>query len=852
VTSGGCARVALGVAVASSLLGCGEDERLIRAGGESGRISVLVRSNGTADVGDGDGRVLARRVSAEALVERDGQEVSLSTEGCAGTWEPISESPSPAPRFAGLTGLRFRCSSDGLALAWDLYADSEHEIAVAELRFDNESSTEVNLLRLTPLVTRGSAGGLFVGDRLARTRVLDNGSNLAADVDAKLHFADEKRNPLVSALLPIESRGNVVSNWNHAVVDLDSGRSFVAGALTVEHSFPTFGTSVLEDEEPRIGSREGLSELVFDQQLAFEGKPIAPGESLSAEPVYIDPLAPDPFTGLERYADAVAAWQDFTVWTKRDGGRRVPNGWNSWSGSSGSGGLGTAIDEQIMAENLAVMAREFEPFGVDYFQIDDGYQNADGDWTTRDDRFPSGMPALSQKIEDAGLLPGIWISAFTVDDSSELAQAHPDWLERPEDRVFEGLISPGEGKSVLDLSNDGAIDWLGQTMTRYRDEWRMRWIKLDFAYLALPNRPRANPRLTSIEAYKRGIRKLREVLGDDVFYLGIALMGVNYGVVDGMRLTLDTGPVWEEQAPLNLFGEGGNLKQAVKTGSRRYYLNNRVWISHDDLMFFRSDTSKPDTVLTLDEAKTFAAFIGLSGSIVKFGEDLRTLTPEQINVWRTLLPIYPAGARPMDLFERMYPEEYRLDIDGTLAGSDSRWLVAGFLNWGRNYDYSGDDGITREIPDGPRTYEADLGDWGLDPTRTYVGREMETGKLFDDVRGTLEVTVPAHGHAIVALREKSGHPQFLGENRHFTQGATDLALESWDETERRLTVQVDVDAAPIGGVPFEYRFQIYVPDGFTLKSATVGAGSTSQSGKVIEVTLSPSVAERYEMVFDFH
>ncbi|MEZ4225329.1 MAG: hypothetical protein R3B13_30540 [Polyangiaceae bacterium] len=39
--------------------------------------------------------------------------------------------------------------------------------------------------------------------------MLDNGADVAADVDVKLHYPDEKRNPIVSALLPIESRGGV-------------------------------------------------------------------------------------------------------------------------------------------------------------------------------------------------------------------------------------------------------------------------------------------------------------------------------------------------------------------------------------------------------------------------------------------------------------------------------------------------------------------------------------------------------------------------------------------------------------------------------------------------------------------
>ena len=109
-------------------------------------------------------------------------------------------------------------------------------------------------------------------------------------------------------------------------------------------------------------------------------------------------------------------------------------------------------------------------------------------------------------------------------------------MARPQDNVLGPLLSPGSGERVLDLSNPQVVDWLGDTMRRYKDDWGMGWLKLDFAYYALPYAPPAST-LTSIEAYKRGIRKIRDTLGNDVFYLGIGLMGMNYGVVDGMRLS---------------------------------------------------------------------------------------------------------------------------------------------------------------------------------------------------------------------------------------------------------------------------------------------------------------------------
>ncbi|HVM96158.1 MAG TPA: glycoside hydrolase family 36 protein, partial [Candidatus Acidoferrales bacterium] len=548
--------------------------------------------------------------------------------------------------------------------------------------------------------------------------------------------------------------------------------------------------------------------------------------------------------------DAVAAWQGITPWTKRGQGRRVPNGWNSWTGSGGTGGLGTNIDEQIMSENLDVMAREFAPFGVDYFQMDDGYQIAHGDWYPRPDRFPSGMSAWAERVEQKGLIPGLWIGAFTVDESSALFAAHPDWMARPRDNVLGPLLMPNAGERVLDLTNPDVVDWLQETMRRYREEWHMGWVKLDFAYQAFPYAPPGSS-LTAVEAYKRAIRSIQETLGPDVFYLGIGLIGMNYGVVDGMRLTLDNGPLWEEDNPFALIASGQNFKTTERTGARRYYLHNRVWMTHNDLLFFRTDKEHPEAPLSLDEATTFASFIGLSGSIVKFGEDLRTLTPEQIQIWRKLLPIYPASARPLDLFTRMYPELWNMHIDHTLSDSSANWNVVGLLNWGKNYDYSVD-GAPREMPDAARSFDVDLATLGLPRDRDFLAQEFWSESFLGSIRGSLHYTVAAHSHAVIALREATGHPQFLGDNRHFTQGGNDLVEESWNASTRTLRLVFDVDQGAAESLPFEYRFRVFVPDGFRLVRSVVGTAVVSQSGQVLTIGVTPESHRRvtFEIGFD--
>ena len=814
------------------------------------QLDITTNDDGSFDLLDTHGRLFVRHGTAEVLVRTEVGELAVaSDDGCAGEWVPLSEPVSSVDYFSEATGYGYECEVEGVALYWRVYLDRSRDVLLAAVTVENHTGAEITVLRFTPLMTEGPEGGLFVGDDPMRHRVLDNGSDVVNDIDVKLRFPDESRNPVMSAL-EVQSRGNLIANWNHAIADLDGGYSWVAGTLDVIQAIPTMGLvynagSAPSDDE---SGRQGFDAFYADMGLHFTGKPLADGASMSSETLYVDPMAPDPLTGLEEYADAIGQWLEIELWTTRDGGRPVPNGWNSWTGSGSTGGLGTNINETLMLEELEIMAREFAPFGIDYFQMDDGYQIVEGDWEPREDRFPSGIEAFSTAAEEAGLIPGIWTSAFLAGVDSTLATEHPDWLSDPADNVSMGLFSPDSDLRALDLSNDEVIEWLADTARRYSEDWRMGWLKLDFGYFAALFLPRANPSLTAMETYRRGIEAVGDALGDDVFYMAIGLMGVNYGVCDTMRLTLDNGPLWEEFDPFSYVGEGNNFKNGVRVASRRYFLNHRVWISHSDLLFFRTDRAHPDPPVTMEEATTLASFMGLSGGIVKFGEDLRTLTPEQINVWRRILPIYPVGARPMDLFTRHYPENYHLAVDGTSAGFDASWDVIGLLNWGRNYDFAATRGL---IADEERTYTIDLAEWGLDGSADYLATEFWRESFEGIVSGELTYTVPAHGHAVIALRPVTGTPQLLGHNRHFTQGATDLVEERWDDTARTLTFSLDVDAGAEDAVPFEYRLRFYMPDDYQVGDFQPDTGTFAVDGSVLTYTFTPAQPGRVELAIPF-
>jgi hypothetical protein len=529
----------------------------------------------------------------------------------------------------------------------------------------------------------------------------------------------------------------------------------------------------------------------------------------------------------------------------------VPGGWNSWSGSGGTGGYGTDIDERVVLENLEVMASQLWDWGMEWFQVDDGWEPAYGDWWFREDRFPHGPAWLARRIRARGLRPGLWMAPFTPSPASRLAAEHPDWIA---DWTAIGDVIGGDDL-ILDLTHPEVLDYLRGLFARFRGEWGFDWFKMDFAYWALLGTGFHDPARTREEAWHEAVGIIREELGPDAFFLTISATGLNYRHADAGRITLDSMPVWDGQPgvdPADHMLQQG-LKPTVRSAGRRWYLQDRIWVNHPDLIFFRSNTADETWPrLTLDESRAFCTFVGLSGGIVKLGDRLVDLDAEAINVIRALLPVYGRAARPLDVFTREFPEVWLLPVE-PLDGFAEPFEIVGLFHWGRNVDM----GATpyAEMPDDgeARAHVVDLAGLGIDGDRLaweFWGREY-----LGVVRGRLSASVPPHTGRVIALRRPTGAPQFLGWNRQIAMGGTLLREASWDDAGRRLVLRCPV-AAPTAAAPFTWEIAFHVPPGFAFSGVETGGVplrdvDAAQDGEVLRVRFVPEASGDLTLVAAF-
>jgi len=403
------------------------------------------------------------------------------------------------------------------------------------------------------------------------------------------------------------------------------------------------------------------------------------------------------------------------------------------------------------------------------------------------------------------------MAAFIADPSSQIVKEHPEYFTKP----WPSFVNMG--KMALDLSNPVVQTYLTGLLNTVMS-WGIQWFKLDFAYDAILSTDWYDPTLTRGEFYREGMKIVRGTLGPDIFLANVAVLGFNYDMVDAMRTTLDVMPVWEGELsqPYSLLGDFNNqgMKPMYRDAARRYYFNGHLWIDHPDCIFFRSDPGYP--TVTLNESTTFATAIALEGGLVKLGDKLVDLTADDVNVIRSILPVYGVAGRPLDMFTREFPEVWALPV----ANFPEPYYVLGLLNWGLNRDMS-------VVPytmmaDAARTLGADFTDAGLDPAKKYLAFEFWTQQFLGEVQGSFSMQAPAETARVVALREELGRPQLVGENRHVLGGVKVITSLTWNAAAKTLT---GVSEGSVGTTlaPFEHQLTFYVPAGFTASDAQVTA-----------------------------
>lgn len=395
---------------------------------------------------------------------------------------------------------------------------------------------------------------------------------------------------------------------------------------------------------PLIAGVNGLFDIRQDLLIDWHGRPWAWGDDqLKRDPagcLYADinvSLSPMPWIiNLRyRYYQQHLGYRYFEPWKTRPN-RKPVAGWCSWEA------FRRDVSQKDIEEVSRFFGRELQPFGLEYIQLDDGYETlpippdpeasvAMG-WLTTNRQFPRGHEGVVQSVRQHGMEPGVWTSSNIT--SSEFAEKQPDCLIKGPD----GKPMPGEWiDNILDCLPASLEKHLKPYYEGLKDKG-YTYFKVDgIRHLLLDGLQEAVRMglITNEEAenrFRRMMLAARDVLGPEPYYLaswGVLPQAV--GVVDACRISMDANPTW-----------AGIRMQMVE--SARWWFTNRILFLND-----------PDHICAraeLEWARSIASLVSLSGQLFMLSDPLSTYTPERLKLLRKCLPTLttvPGETGPLSL-----------------------------------------------------------------------------------------------------------------------------------------------------------------------------------------------------------
>jgi alpha-galactosidase len=428
-----------------------------------------------------------------------------------------------------------------------------------------------------------------------------------------------------------------------------SGESLFLGALTSERLLTIFH---LRAKGSKIASYDvdatGTTEILKGESLAHSSAadqidlrlPVGAGASLGSERLMFA-VGTDYHAQLEAYGREVRQLHHARVTAA------TPIGWWSWTAYY------FGVNQGTMRTNADWLAQNLKQLGYTYFQIDEGYQYARGEYTTADGAlFPEGVAHIANAVTRDGLTFGVWTAPFEVSERAWVYQHHKEWLvhNAAGEPIHIGFVTNGrEPLYCLDTTHPGAQEYLRRTYNLLRT-WGVRFIKMDFMDDTAIEGVYFRASTTALEAQRIGLQIIREAVGDEVVLDKDGSPMLNpVGLVDAGRISQDTGHTFEA------------TRDAASGVAARYYMNRNFFISDPDAFTVSTQTITDQAwhggqrPLTLDEAKVSIALSAVSGGMFEIGDDLPTLgaSNERVSLVKNadLLDVARLGraATPIDL-----------------------------------------------------------------------------------------------------------------------------------------------------------------------------------------------------------
>lgn len=480
-------------------------------------------------------------------------------------------------------------------------------------------------------------------------------------------------------------------------------------------------------------------------------------------------------------------------------------GWCSWFAYFDN------VTEADMHRTADVLSTQLKKYGLDYLQIDDGYQQLPigmpDTWIDANKKFPNGMGNLAKYISSKGFYPGIWTNVSFADSAA--AYQHKELFIKTEDNQIAlgnwvGYVMNGANKATIDQLIKPVYAEFNKEGWQYFKLDALRHLKYEGYNTFSKDLQREG--INKNEAFRNVVKEVRRQIGKDKFL--IACWGIRpelVGLVDGCRIGND-GYSYAGLAQFNSY-------------------NNIIWRNDPDHIVlsakeaYRSCTATSLTgslFMLTDQPELYeksnlmdAAIRSIPVLITRPGQVYDVDPSRSSLIAQVETEMSGSGPRPFDASSTTTTGLFQMDINKPYEN----WTILGRL-----------DERDKVIP---------LKDLGLDAKKEWLVFEFWS-KQFRGIQskqfvpGAIDTTFNCQ---VFCFREKQNHPQLLATNRHISCGALELEKLLW--TNNGLTGTSVLVANDL------YTIYVYEPVGTQIKEIkTIGAQliENNKSGEIRKIS----------------
>jgi alpha-galactosidase len=467
-------------------------------------------------------------------------------------------------------------------------------------------------------------------------------------------------------------------------------------------------------------------------------------------------------------------------------------GWASWEAYH------SGINQDLIRESVAFLSKTLKPYGLQYIQIDDGYQSKtmppEGvdsiktGWLRPNEKFPSGHKGIVAAIREGGFKPALWTNA-AINNETYAAKSGKCIVGN------DGLPLKGPWIGYVFDCTEESVEEIAALYRELADTG-YRYFKIDAVRHLLYDGLMAAVRqglITNEEAIRRFrgyLGALRRGIGEENYLLSCwGTLSPNAGIVDAMRFSGDASASPESF-----------LMQVNE--SARWHVTHGV--------LYRND---PDYLcLTMDDApaRALAGMASLNGYLYMISDDVHRYDERKLEIARKTMPAtgaVTAETGPLDFDAPMIYYKNMVNHQKAAAGrTQAQFSCAAYSLWATHFSHAGRTWAVvqfiRTAGAAPEnTISVSLADLGLDPAASYEAFDFWEQQALGRVTGNLRVETPAaFGSRVVALTPVRNGIELIGASRHISMDVVSVR----DGTRKQGALVLSLEGIP--GETFDYWF----------------------------------------------